>query len=101
MTAVDCQISTKEDSIGIPNGFMDLRVKLAEDFNQSILYHENITIFQIVDEDAKELPIGSEGEVALKVKPVRPLGLFKGIYIYKTHVKNCISKHLQFYRLSS
>ncbi|XP_021952609.1 acyl-coenzyme A synthetase ACSM3, mitochondrial [Folsomia candida] len=57
MTAVDCEISSKDDSIGIANGFMNIR---------------------IVDDAGKECPIGTEGQLALRVKPVRPVGLFKG-----------------------
>ena len=31
----------------------------------------------IVDEQGKELPAGEEGQIAVKIKPVRPLGLFQ------------------------
>jgi len=32
----------------------------------------------VIDEDGNELPRGEEGEVAIRVKPTRPLGLFEG-----------------------
>ena len=31
----------------------------------------------IVDDDGNELPVGEEGQIAVKVKPERPLGLFR------------------------
>jgi acetyl-CoA synthetase/medium-chain acyl-CoA synthetase len=34
-------------------------------------------IVALLDEELKELPDGQEGEVAVRVKPVRPLGLFR------------------------
>jgi acyl-coenzyme A synthetase/AMP-(fatty) acid ligase len=32
---------------------------------------------EIVDEEGKELPAGEEGQIAVKIKPERPLGLFQ------------------------
>lgn len=34
--------------------------------------------FQIIDDDGNELPRGTEGNIALRVKPNWPVGLFKG-----------------------
>ena len=34
----------------------------------------------IVDEDGNELPAGDEGEIAIRVKPDRPVGLFPGYW---------------------
>lgn len=34
----------------------------------------------IVDDEGKELPPGREGNIAIKIKPERPIGLFKGYW---------------------
>lgn len=35
-------------------------------------------MYQVVDENVNECKPDEEGQVALKVKPTRPVGLFKG-----------------------
>ena len=37
--------------------------------------HLSITELQVIDDDAEEI-VGSEGDLAIKVKPERPVGLF-------------------------
>jgi acetyl-CoA synthetase/medium-chain acyl-CoA synthetase len=34
----------------------------------------------LLDDDLKEVPVGQEGEIAVRVKPTRPLGLFAGYW---------------------
>ena len=35
----------------------------------------------LLDEDMREVPVGSEGEIAVRVKPHRPLGLFREYWL--------------------
>lgn len=80
MTAVDCEISRKDDSIGIPSGFMDLRAGSLPSLHINCRHcRPNCKSKpQIVDDTGKECAVDTEGQVALKVKPVRPIGLFQG-----------------------
>ena len=34
----------------------------------------------VIDDDGERLPIGQEGDLAVAVKPERPVGLFQGYY---------------------
>jgi len=38
-------------------------------------------MLQIVDADGREVGANVEGEIALRVKPHRPVGLFSGYYV--------------------
>jgi acyl-coenzyme A synthetase/AMP-(fatty) acid ligase len=51
----------------------------AEEFKQNSVGRNNAGFdIRIVDDAGNEVPIGEEGNIALKIKPNRPIGLFKG-----------------------
>jgi acyl-coenzyme A synthetase/AMP-(fatty) acid ligase len=44
----------------------------------------------IVDDDGREVPTGSEGDIAVKLSPVRPVGLFQEYWRNPEATSNCL-----------
>jgi acyl-coenzyme A synthetase/AMP-(fatty) acid ligase len=47
-------------------------------------------IISIVDDDGRELPAGAEGDIAVKLTPMRPIGLFKEYWRNPEATANCL-----------
>ena len=44
----------------------------------------------VVDDDGREVPVGTEGDIAVKLTPMRPVGLFKEYWRNPEATSNCI-----------
>ncbi|MEM4307632.1 MAG: acyl--CoA ligase [Thermoplasmata archaeon] len=46
-------------------------------------------VIEVVDDDGNILPVGEEGNIAVKVKPVHPPGIFKGYWKDEEKTQSC------------